>query len=67
MKVASVVIWLLTLAYPLLVYFSLTHFQPRYLALLILAIALARLGTGRRDVLAWTTAGAALTLALTAG
>jgi uncharacterized membrane protein len=64
---ASVLLWLLTLAYPLLVYFTLTRFQPRYLALLLLAIALARLGGGRRDVLAWTTAGAALTLALSAG
>lgn len=60
-------LWLLTLAYPLLVYFSLTRFQPRYLLLLLLAIALARLGVGRRDVLAWATAGCALTLALVAG
>lgn len=63
----AVSLWLVTLAYPFLVYLSLTRFEPRYLGLLLLALALARLGSGRRDVLAWATAGAALTLALVAG
>lgn len=63
----TLALWSLTLVYPLLVYVSLTRFQPRYLVLLLIAIALARLGSGRRDVLAWATAAAALTLALGAG
>lgn len=65
--VAAVLLGALTLAYPLLVYAALKRFEPRWLALLLLAIALARLGGGRRDVLAWATAALALGLALVAG
>lgn len=64
---AALLLGLLTLAYPFLVYASLERFEPRWLALLLLAIALARLGGGRRDPLAWATAGAALALALLSG
>lgn len=65
--VAAVLLGALTLAYPLLVYASLKWFEPRWLALLLLGIALARLGGGRRDPLAWATVAAALLLALVAG
>lgn len=65
--VAAVLLGVLTLAYPLLVYASLKWFEPRWLALLLLAIALARLGGGRRDPLAWAIVAAALLLALVAG
>ena len=51
----TLALWSLTLVYPLLVYVSLTRFQPRYMVLLLIAIALARLGSGRRDVLAQRT------------
>lgn len=64
---AALLLGLLTLAYPLLVYASLRWFEPRWLGLLLLAIALARLGGGRRDPLAWATAALALGLALVAG
>lgn len=65
--VAAVLLGALTMAYPLLVYATLKWFEPRWLALLLLAIALARLGGGRRDALAWATAALALGLALVAG
>ncbi|MBK9656613.1 MAG: hypothetical protein IPO66_14590 [Rhodanobacteraceae bacterium] len=65
--VAAVLLGVLTLAYPLLVYAGLQRFEPRWLALLLLAIALARLGGGRRDPLAWATAVLALLLALVSG
>lgn len=65
--IAAVLLGVLTLAYPLLVYASLKWFEPRWLALLLLALALARLGSGRADPLAWATAAAALLLALLAG
>lgn len=66
-SIAAVLLSVLTLAYPLLVYASLQWLEPRWLALLLLAIALARLGGGRRDVLAWATAALALLLALVTG
>ncbi len=66
-RLAALLLGLLTLAYPLLVYASLRWFEPRWLGLLLLAIALARLGGGQRDPLAWATAVLALLLALCAG
>lgn len=64
---ANLLLGVLTLAYPLLVYACLRWFEPRFLALLLVAVALARLGGGRRDPLAWATAALALLLALIAG
>ncbi len=54
---------LLTLAYPVLVYFGLGHqIEPRWLALLLVAIALMRAAFGRERV--WlVAAGGALVLA----
>ncbi len=52
----------LTLAYPVLVYFCLDHFEPRWLALLLAAIAVLRAIATRE--LVWICAGAgALVLA----
>lgn len=52
-----------TLAYPVVVYLSLGHVEPRWLALLLLAIALVRLGLGR-TVATWGVVAVALSLAL---
>lgn len=52
-----------TLAYPVVVYLSLGHFEPRWLALLLLAIALVRLGLGR-TVATWGLVAVASFLAL---
>lgn len=52
-----------TLAYPVVVYLSLGHFEPRWLALLLLAIALVRLGFGR-TVATWGVVAVALSLAV---
>lgn len=54
-----------TLAYPVVVYFSLGHFEPRWLALLLLAIAFGRLGFGRTAA-AWGMVVVATSLALVA-
>lgn len=54
-----------TLAYPVVVYLSLGRFEPRWLALLLLAVALVRLGFGR-TVAAWGVVTVALSLALVA-
>jgi len=52
-----------TLAYPAVVYLSLGRFEPRWLALLLLAIALVRLGLGR-TLATWGVVVVALTLAM---
>jgi hypothetical protein len=52
-----------TLAYPAVVYLSLGRFEPRWLALLLLAIALVRLGLGR-TLATWGVVAVALTLAM---
>jgi uncharacterized membrane protein len=54
-----------TLAYPVVVYLSLGRFDPRWLALLLLAVALVRLGFGR-TMATWGVVAVALTLALVA-
>ncbi len=61
---ARVALWLLTAAYPLLVYFGLAHVQPRDLALLLAALAalraIARRGHAEARLWWWSAAGAAL-------
>ncbi len=53
----------LTVLYPLVVYFGLGHFEPRWLALLLLVLALVRLGaSGQR--LWWAAAAGTALLAL---
>ncbi len=60
---SNLVLGIVTLAYPAVVYFSLGRFEPRWLALLLLAIALMRLGFGR-TIATWGVVAVALTLAL---
>lgn len=60
---SNVLLGVVTLAYPVVVYLSLGHFEPRWLALLLLAIALVRLGLGR-TVATWGVVAVALSLAL---
>lgn len=58
----NVVLGVLTLAYPIVVYLSLGRFEPRWLALLLLAMALVRLGFSRTAA-TWGVAAVAMTLA----
>ncbi|WP_372524491.1 hypothetical protein [Piscinibacter sp.] len=53
----------LTVLYPLVVYLGLGHFEPRWLAFLLLGLALARLTTSRERVW-WAAAVLAAVLAL---
>jgi uncharacterized membrane protein len=55
----------LTLLYPLAVYLGLGHFEPRWIAFLLLALGLARLGASRQP-LWWAAAALAGLLALAA-
>ncbi|SEL71138.1 Uncharacterized membrane protein [Roseateles sp. YR242] len=58
----------LTAAYPLLVFVSLGHIEPRYMALLLLVLGLLRMatGTGGQVQARWIVAAALLLAALTA-
>lgn len=51
---------LLTLAYPLIVYLSLGHFEPRWLALLLVLLALLRALASREPMWWFAAAGASL-------
>jgi len=53
---------LITAAYPVLVFFGLGHFEPRWLALLLAGLAVLR-ALGSKDRFWWWAAGAALGLA----
>ena len=46
-SLSGVMLALVTLAYPLIVYLGLGHFEPRWLAVLLVVLALVRLGVGR--------------------
>ena len=59
----QVVLVALTVFYPLVVYFGLGHFEPRWLAFLLLALALVRLRASRQPIW-WAAAGVAGVLAL---
>lgn len=54
-----------TLAYPVVVYLSLGHVEPRWMALLLLGVATVRLGLGR-SAATWGVVAAALCLGLVA-
>lgn len=58
----SVVLGAITLAYPLLVYAGLAHFEPQWIALLLAGVALARAFVAR-NAFWWVAAGGALVLA----
>lgn len=51
-------VWLATLLYPLVIYLGLGRFEPRWLGLLLLAIALARAAISRDPVWLVAAAGA---------
>ncbi|MFC7422167.1 hypothetical protein ACFQNF_20115 [Iodobacter arcticus] len=51
---------IITLAYPALIYFGLGHFEPKWLALLLLAIALTRALLTKEKIWLIAAAGAAL-------
>lgn len=55
MRIAAI---LITIAYPLLVYFGIGHFEPRWLAFLLCALALLRAWVAREPF--WLAAGAVL-------
>lgn len=57
------IVALLTLAWPLLVYFGIGRVDPRWLALLLVALAVVRALAGR-DRLWWCASAAAMVLAL---
>ncbi|MCV2350875.1 hypothetical protein [Paucibacter sp. Y2R2-4] len=61
-----ILIGLLTAAYPLLVYFGLGRFEPRWLALLLAGLALLRAVGSPDRFWRWAAAGALLLAALTA-
>ena len=54
--------WLVTLAYPFVVWFGIGKVEPRSLALLLLALAVLRALAAGRDPLWWTAAGGAAVL-----
>ncbi|MDY0745029.1 hypothetical protein SNE35_10945 [Paucibacter sp. R3-3] len=58
----AVIVFAITAAYPLLVFFGLGHFEPRWLALMLAALAVVR-ALGSRDRFWWWAAGAGLLLA----
>ena len=57
---AAIAVTIVTLAYPLLVYLGLRHFEPRQLVLLLVGVALARAGLTRQRFWLVAAAGAAL-------
>jgi len=61
--VVGVLLALVTLAYPLIIYLSLGRLEPRWLALLLLGLALMRLVVSRTAV-TWGFAAGALLLAI---
>lgn len=50
MRAATVLLWLATLLYPLAIYFGMGRFEPRWLALLLLALSLLRAAVSRAPV-----------------
>jgi uncharacterized membrane protein len=60
MRAVTALLWLATLLYPLAIYFGIGRVEPRWLALLLLAMALLRIGATRDRV--WLAAAAAALL-----
>ena len=58
----AAIVFAITAAYPLLVFFGLGHFEPRWLALMLAGLAVVR-ALGSRDRFWWWAAGAGLLLA----
>lgn len=64
-RVRAAVLLVLSLAYPLLVYLAMGHFEPRWMALLLCALALLR-AVATRQPLWWVAAAGSALLALIA-
>lgn len=60
MRLRTALIWLATLLYPLAIYFGLGRYEPRWLALLLLAMAAARAAASRDPLWLLAAAGAGL-------
>lgn len=58
MPVRTGALWLLTLLYPMAIYFGIGRFEPRWLALLLLAIAIGRALVSRDKLWLFAAAGA---------
>lgn len=64
MRAATALLWLATLLYPLAIYFGTGRVEPRWLALLLLALALLRLAVTRDRIWLVACAGALLLVAV---
>ncbi|MDW5416435.1 hypothetical protein R6242_07595 [Iodobacter sp. CM08] len=60
----NVILAVITLLYPLLIYHGMGHFEPKWLALLLLAIALTRAVLSKEKVWLIAAAGAAVLAAI---
>ena len=58
MPVRTGALWLLTLLYPIAIYFGIGRFEPRWLALLLLVIAVGRAVVSRDKLWFFAAAGA---------
>lgn len=65
MRATTVMVWLATLLYPLAIWFGLARFEPRHLALALLALAGLRALVSRETVWLAAAAGAAVLVAAT--
>ena len=63
MRAATALLWLATVLYPLAIYFGMGRFEPRWLALLLLAIALLRAALARESIWLVAAGGAAVLVA----
>lgn len=65
MRAATAAAWLATLAYPAAIWLGLARFEPRWLALALLAVALLRVAADRRPSGWLAAAGAGVLVAAT--
>lgn len=65
MRAATVLVWLATLLYPLVIWIGLARFEPRWLALALLGLALLRALVSREPVWLAAAAGAMVLVAAT--
>lgn len=63
MRLGSAWLWLLTLLYPLVIYFGLGRFEPRWLAVFLLLMAAARAAISRDRLWISAATGAAVLVA----
>lgn len=65
MRVATAVAWLATVLYPLAIWLGLARFEPRWLGMFLLLVALVR-AIASREVVWWFAAAGALVLVIVA-